>query len=86
MYDGHGGRAAVDFVADKLGKNVIAAAALATSSSNLQEGEDEVMAAIRSAYLTTDSEFLSQVCTLLATTLNIGPGLCMFQLINPRGL
>lgn len=87
MYDGHGGRAAVDFVADKLGKNVIAAAALATSSSSQQEEEeDEVMAAIRSAYLTTDSEFLSQVCTLLATTLNIGPGLCMFQLINQRGL
>ena len=24
VYDGHGGRAAVDFVADKLGKNVVA--------------------------------------------------------------
>ncbi|TVU51346.1 hypothetical protein EJB05_02767, partial [Eragrostis curvula] len=53
VYDGHGGRAAVDFVADKLGKNVIAAA---LEKSN----EDEVMAAIQSAYLTTDSEFLSQ--------------------------
>ncbi|TVU51343.1 hypothetical protein EJB05_02762, partial [Eragrostis curvula] len=53
VYDGHGGRAAVDFIADKLGKNVVAAA--------LEKGnEDEVMAAIQSAYLTTDSEFLSQ--------------------------
>ncbi|TVU51360.1 hypothetical protein EJB05_02784, partial [Eragrostis curvula] len=58
VYDGHGGRAAVDFVADKLGKNVIAAA---LEKSN----EDEVMAAIQSAYLTTDSEFLSQVSKLV---------------------
>ncbi|TVU00996.1 hypothetical protein EJB05_53555, partial [Eragrostis curvula] len=58
VYDGHGGRAAVDFIADKLGKNVVAAA--------LEKGnEDEVMAAIQSAYLTTDSEFLSQVSKLV---------------------
>jgi serine/threonine protein phosphatase PrpC len=55
VYDGHGGRGAVDFVADQLGKNVAAAAA------SRQEEEDEVIAAIRSAYLTTDSDFLSQV-------------------------
>jgi protein phosphatase 1L len=73
VYDGHGGRAAVDFVADKLGKNVVAAAAAATTMSRHQaagssspsqqrrEEEDDVTAAIRAAYLTTDSEFLSQV-------------------------
>ena len=78
VYDGHGGRAAVDLVADKLGKNVVAALAAAStaagrqaesglpSSSPTGEEEDEseteqVVAAIRAAYLTTDSEFLSQV-------------------------
>ncbi|OEL20013.1 putative protein phosphatase 2C 77 [Dichanthelium oligosanthes] len=80
VYDGHGGRAAVDFVADKLGKNVVAALAAAQASSRRQqqsklwssppplemseEEEEEdgetVVAAIRAAYLTTDSEFLSQ--------------------------
>ena len=78
VYDGHGGRAAVDFVADKLGKNVVAALAAASTAAGRQaesglpsppptgEEEDEseteqVVAAIRAAYLTTDSEFLSQV-------------------------
>ncbi|TKW07120.1 hypothetical protein SEVIR_7G286900v4 [Setaria viridis] len=69
VYDGHGGRAAVDFVADKLGKNVVAALAAATTSglsssppppTTTTSDEDEVVAAIRAAYLTTDSEFLSQ--------------------------
>ena len=36
MYDGHGGRAAVDFVADKLGKNVVAALAASTTASHHQ--------------------------------------------------
>ena len=36
MYDGHGGRAAVDFVADKLGKNVVAALAASTTASQQQ--------------------------------------------------
>ncbi|CAN6349195.1 unnamed protein product [Urochloa humidicola] len=72
VYDGHGGRAAVDFVADKLGKNVIASLTAAASTASRQQSavsppppqsgddEDEVVAAIRAAYLTTDSEFLSQ--------------------------
>ena len=34
VYDGHGGRAAVDFVADKLGKNVVAALAASTTASH----------------------------------------------------
>ncbi|KAG8051230.1 hypothetical protein GUJ93_ZPchr0009g2143 [Zizania palustris] len=78
VYDGHGGRAAVDFVADRLGKNVVAvvsasSAAAATTSpttSSQQQrpaggrdqdhDDDDVTAAIRVAYLSTDSEFLSQ--------------------------
>ncbi|KAF0888601.1 hypothetical protein E2562_016068 [Oryza meyeriana var. granulata] len=77
VYDGHGGRAAVDFVADRLDKNVVtavstaAAAASTTRSTSRHQAsspspsqqcleEDDVMAAIRAAYLTTDSEFLSQ--------------------------
>jgi serine/threonine protein phosphatase PrpC len=83
VYDGHGGRAAVDFVADKLGKNVVAAlAAAATVTSQHQRPEaasssttqpaktsgdeqvDAVAAAIRAAYLTTDREFLTQVCII----------------------
>lgn len=59
VYDGHGGRAAVDFVADKLGKNVVAA--LAREEDDEKDDVDAVVAAIRAAYLTTDSEFLSQV-------------------------
>jgi protein phosphatase 1L len=53
VYDGHGGRAAVDLIADKLGKNIVAALAA--------QLELDVMAAIRAGYLATDSEFLSQV-------------------------
>uniref|UniRef100_A0A0D9XXQ3 protein-serine/threonine phosphatase n=1 Tax=Leersia perrieri TaxID=77586 RepID=A0A0D9XXQ3_9ORYZ len=75
VYDGHGGRAAVDFVADKLGKNVMATVSAASSTtrsmsrhqagpssspSQQRREEDDVTAAIRAAYLTTDSEFLSQ--------------------------
>ncbi|XP_051185529.1 probable protein phosphatase 2C 77 [Lolium perenne] len=52
VYDGHGGRAAVDLIADKLGKNIVAALAA--------QLELDVMAAIRAGYLATDSEFLSQ--------------------------
>ncbi|KAL5206459.1 hypothetical protein ABZP36_034668 [Zizania latifolia] len=78
VYDGHGGRAAVDFVADRLGKNVVAvvsasssAAASTTPTTSSQQqrpgggrdqdhDDDDVTAAITAAYLTTDSEFLSQ--------------------------
>ncbi|KAJ1265178.1 hypothetical protein BS78_08G059600 [Paspalum vaginatum] len=83
VYDGHGGRAAVDFIADRLGQNVAAAVAVASSrhrhhhqppellspppprrTSDEDEAPagqvDAVVAAIRSAYLTTDREFLTQ--------------------------
>ncbi|XP_040384726.1 probable protein phosphatase 2C 74 [Oryza brachyantha] len=74
VYDGHGGRAAVDFVAGRLGSNVVAAAATAaaekqrsdddeassSSSSPPAAAADHVAAAIRAAYLATDGDFLSQ--------------------------
>ncbi|XP_048573265.1 probable protein phosphatase 2C 74 [Triticum urartu] len=65
VYDGHGGRAAVDFVSDHLGKNVVAAV-LATKTEEAQGTEpsswstDAVTAAIRAAYLATDSELVKQ--------------------------
>ncbi|KAF7052809.1 hypothetical protein CFC21_060850 [Triticum aestivum] len=66
VYDGHGGRAAVDFVSDHLGKNVVAAV-LATTTEEALEAEpsswsttDAVSAAIRAAYLATDSELVKQ--------------------------
>ncbi|XP_058097614.1 probable protein phosphatase 2C 74 [Magnolia sinica] len=54
VFDGHGGRAAVDYVTEKLGQNII------TAIRNLEEAEDQVQQAIRAGYLTTDKEFLSQ--------------------------
>jgi protein phosphatase 1L len=42
VYDGHGGRAAVDFVADKLGKNVVAALAASTTARQHQQQEPEL--------------------------------------------
>ncbi|KAL6658161.1 hypothetical protein ACP70R_003747 [Stipagrostis hirtigluma subsp. patula] len=61
VYDGHGGRAAVDFVAEHLGRNVVAAV-LATEEAKEEASaeEDAVSAAIRAAYLATDSELLAQ--------------------------
>ncbi|ONK57751.1 uncharacterized protein A4U43_C09F3720 [Asparagus officinalis] len=54
VFDGHGGRAAVDFVSENLGENIIRAI------DRLEEGEDKLEMAMRSGYLTTDREFLSQ--------------------------
>ncbi|CAN6362661.1 unnamed protein product [Urochloa humidicola] len=61
VFDGHGGRAAVDFVSQRLGENVISAVlAAGTEKRNDAEQHDAVSAAIRAAYLATDSELLSQ--------------------------
>lgn len=72
MYDGHGGRAAVDFVAGRLGNNVVAAAEKQRLSEKASSpaAADHVAAAIRAAYLATDSEFLSQVSTVFNTFRN----------------
>ncbi|KAF3782120.1 putative protein phosphatase 2C 2 [Nymphaea thermarum] len=53
VFDGHGGRFAVDFVTDKLGKNIVSA------TQELQRSE-EIEEAITSSYVDTDKEFLSQ--------------------------
>ncbi|KAJ1275210.1 hypothetical protein BS78_05G119100 [Paspalum vaginatum] len=66
VFDGHGGRAAVDFVSERLCKNVVsavlAAAGAETTLDEASSGEagDAVSAAIRAAYLATDSELLAQ--------------------------
>jgi protein phosphatase 1L len=58
VYDGHGGRAAVDYISDNLGKNII------SRISQMEKGENQLEMAIRTGYLTTDEEFISQVLIL----------------------
>lgn len=56
--DGHGGRAAADFVAENLGKNIL------NDISNLDGRKmqgNQIEAAIRRGYTVTDDQFLSQV-------------------------
>ncbi|WOL02389.1 putative protein phosphatase 2C 74 [Canna indica] len=54
VFDGHGGRAAVDFVCEKLGKNIISAL------TDLEGEEDQIDLAVKAGYLTTDKEFISK--------------------------
>ncbi|EHA8589160.1 putative protein phosphatase 2C 74 [Cocos nucifera] len=54
VFDGHGGREAVDFVTENLGKNILAVL------PELEEKENQLELAIRAGYLTTDSQLLSQ--------------------------
>ncbi|XP_020694345.1 probable protein phosphatase 2C 74 isoform X1 [Dendrobium catenatum] len=56
VLDGHGGRACVDFVSQKLGNNIIKALEEVKEDNE----EDKLESAIKTAYLTTDREFLSQ--------------------------
>ena len=59
VFDGHGGREAVDFVTEKLGKNILAVL------PELEETENQLELAIRAGYRTTDSQLLGQVwCTM----------------------
>ncbi|XP_050216218.1 probable protein phosphatase 2C 2 [Mercurialis annua] len=51
VIDGHGGRAAADFVAENLGKNIV---------KGLETAGEQPEKAIRSGYMVTDKEFLSQ--------------------------
>jgi len=63
VFDGHGGRAAVDFVSERLSKNVVSAVVGAAGTETRREAsseEDAVSAAIKAAYLATDSELLTQ--------------------------
>lgn len=59
VFDGHGGRAAVDFVCEKLGKNVTAA--LAELQHKGGDDDASLETAVAAGYLATDTEFLSQV-------------------------
>ncbi|PIA44256.1 hypothetical protein AQUCO_01700094v1 [Aquilegia coerulea] len=54
VFDGHGGRAAVDFVTENLGKKIVAAL------REVEETQDQSREAIKKGYLATDKEFLSQ--------------------------
>ncbi|CAO2152487.1 unnamed protein product [Urochloa humidicola] len=65
VFDGHGGRAAVDFVSQRLGENVVSAVLAAEANTHSEapsagEEHDAVSAAIKAAYLATDSELLAQ--------------------------
>lgn len=53
MIDGHGGRAATEYAAENLGKNIV------KKLENVKREDEEE--AIRSGYLVTDQQFLSQV-------------------------
>lgn len=55
VIDGHGGRAATDYVAENLGKNIVKAI------EHVGEKEDQLEEGIRGGYLLTDEEFLNQV-------------------------
>ncbi|XP_066335152.1 probable protein phosphatase 2C 74 [Miscanthus floridulus] len=63
VFDGHGGRAAVDFVSERLSKNVVSAVLAAAGTTETRRealSEDAVSAAIKEAYLATDSELLTK--------------------------
>jgi len=62
VFDGHGGRAAMDFVSERLSvvSAVLAAAGTTETRGEASSEEDAVSAAIRTAYLATDSELLRQ--------------------------
>ncbi|XP_058090056.1 probable protein phosphatase 2C 74 [Magnolia sinica] len=70
VFDGHGGRAAVDYVTEKLGKNIIAAL------GETERGDSQLEEAIRAGYLTTDKNFLSKA---------LGSGACVATVILKDG-
>ncbi|XP_068660856.1 probable protein phosphatase 2C 74 [Aristolochia californica] len=70
VYDGHGGRAAVDHVVDNLGSNILRA--LQQPNGN----KDQTKMAVREGYLTTDKEFLAQ---------GLGSGACAATLLIKGG-
>ncbi|KAI5668931.1 hypothetical protein M9H77_18784 [Catharanthus roseus] len=71
--DGHGGRAAADFVAENLGKNIL------NDISNLDGRKmqgNQIEAAIRRGYTVTDDQFLSQ---------GVGGGACAASVLVKDG-
>lgn len=55
VIDGHGGRAAADYVAENLGRNIV------KELGNGGEKDVQLEDAIREGYRITDTEFLSKV-------------------------
>ena len=55
MIDGHGGRAAADYMAENLGKNIV------KELECVGKAENQLEAVIRGGYSVTDKEFLCQV-------------------------
>ncbi|XP_031503214.1 probable protein phosphatase 2C 74 [Nymphaea colorata] len=70
VFDGHGGRGAVDFVTEKLGRNILSA------TKDVQHAENGFREAIRTGYLTTDKDFLSQ---------GVGSGACAATVLVENG-
>ena len=58
VIDGHGGRAAVDYVAENLGKNIVKAL---ENIEDSKHGDNQLQQAIHGGYLVTDEGFLSKV-------------------------
>jgi hypothetical protein len=71
VFDGHGGRTAVDFVSQRLGENVVSAVLAAGTGTHDAAEHDAVSTAIRAAYLATDSELLVQVRTYVTLTAHV---------------
>ncbi|KAL0357587.1 UNVERIFIED_CONTAM: putative protein phosphatase 2C 25 [Sesamum calycinum] len=57
IFDGHGGAKAAEFAADNLNKNIIDEL---KRRENYAAADDEIKQAVKSGYLTTDSEFLKR--------------------------
>lgn len=57
VIDGHGGRAAVDYVAENLGKNIVKAL---ENIEDSKHGDNQLQQAIHGGYLVTDEGFLSK--------------------------
>jgi protein phosphatase 1L len=81
VFDGHGGRAAVDFVSQRLGENVVSAVLAAGAETPDQASSaDAVSAAIRDAYLATDSELVAKhqvrTTTVMTLTAHVHPFIC----------
>ena len=55
VIDGHGGRAAADFVAENLGRNIMNEIQLLGNDGN------RIEAAVRKGYSVTDEQFLNRV-------------------------
>ncbi|CAA6663920.1 unnamed protein product [Spirodela intermedia] len=71
VFDGHGGRAAVDYVSKNLGKNIVAAL-----EDLEQKGNGDPETAIVRGYLATDEGFLSQA---------VGSGACAATVLLKDG-